>query len=263
MAPIRSESGRPPLHASIARCNAWFMHALHTMCKHKSTGRVTEDSQPVYSHHMEEPIVKALRWAREDGMNQTAFAGLIGCTPQDITNWKKRGMPAEWHIKVAHALGRSVDELLGHATEPQDQANVAQAPDSKGLIPLISWVQAGHWNGAHDPLHPGEAERWLECPATHSERTYALRVRGDSMTAPHGNARSYPEGCIIYVDPLRKSPVNGQRIIAKLKDSDEVTFKVFKQEDGRIWLQPINPMHQPITDQFKVLGTVIGKWEDE
>lgn len=213
---------------------------------------------------MEEPIVRALRWAREKGMNQSGFAAHVGCSPQDITNWKKRGMPAEWHAVVASALGRSVDELLGRVAQESPAAyNVDAGPEIKGLVPLISWVQAGDWNGAEDPMHPGDAERWMDCPVTHSERTYALRVRGDSMTAPHGNSRSYPEGCIVFVDPMRKSPVNGARIIAKLDGSDEVTFKIFKQEDGRIWLQPINPMHQPIVDHFRVLGTVIGKWEDE
>lgn len=141
--------------------------------------------------------------------------------------------------------------------------NVEAGPDLRPKVPLISWVQAGSWNGANDPLQPGEAERWIECPSSHSERTYALRVRGDSMTAVHGNSRTYPQGCIIFVDPLRKSPVNGERIIAKLEGSDEVTFKVFKQEDGRTWLQPINPTHDKLTEPFKVLGTVIGKWEDE
>lgn len=82
------------------------------------------------------------------------------------------------------------------------------------------------------------------------------------MTAPSGNARTYPEGCFIFVDPERRSPVNGDRIVACLVGSNEVTFKVFKDEDGRRWLQPLNPSHEPIREPFKVLGTVIGKWED-
>jgi SOS-response transcriptional repressor LexA len=42
-----------------------------------------------------------------------------------------------------------------------------------------------------------------------------------------------------------------------------VTFKVYKEEDGRRWLQPLNAAHEPIRDEFRVIGTVIGKWEDE
>lgn len=126
---------------------------------------------------------------------------------------------------------------------------------------MISWVQAGNWMEAVDPLQPGEAEMWLPCPVGHGKRAFALRVRGDSMTASYG--RTYPEGCIIFVDPDRRSPINGERVIAKLAGTDEVTFKIYKSEDSRIWLQPLNPSHQPIREAFKILGTVIGKWEDE
>lgn len=79
------------------------------------------------------------------------------------------------------------------------------------------------------------------------------------MTAAHG--RSYPEGSVIFVDPALRSPVNGQRIIAKLESGDgdqNVTFKVYKEEDNRRWLEPLNPTHEPIREPFSVLGTVIG-----
>ena len=81
------------------------------------------------------------------------------------------------------------------------------------------------------------------------------------MTSRHG--RSYPDGCVIFVDPAKKCPTNGDRIIAKLDGTNEVTFKVFKEEDGRRWLQPLNENHLPIRDQFRIVGTVIGKWEYE
>ena len=103
----------------------------------------------------------------------------------------------------------------------------------------------------------------MDCPVSHSASTFALRVRGDSMTAPHGSGKSYPEGCYIFVDPERRAPVNGDRVVACLSGSDEVTFKVYKNEDGRQWLQPLNPAHEPIRDNFHILGKVLGKWEDE
>lgn len=209
-------------------------------------------------------IAERLKQARDDKhLSQPELAERAGVTQGTIGNLEAglRKNPREL-LAIAAALDVE-PEWLKSGKGPRHRTSVEPGPDIRGQVPLISWVQAGNWNGAHDPMQPGEAERWLDCPASHSERTYALRVRGDSMTAPHGNARSYPEGCIIFVDPLRKSPVNGARIIAKLEGADEVTFKVFKQEDGRVWLQPINPMHQPINDKFKVLGTVIGKWEDE
>lgn len=141
-------------------------------------------------------------------------------------------------------------------------SNVSAGPETKGLLPLISWVRAGKWDAAHDYLEPGDAEGWYASPKPMSASSYVLRVRGDSMTAPGGAKRSYPEGSLIYVDPEKRGPVNGDRIIAKLEGSDEVTFKIYKNEDGRQWLMPLNPQHEPIREEFKVLGTVIGMWVD-
>ena len=141
-------------------------------------------------------------------------------------------------------------------------ANTEPGPDIRGKVPLISWVQAGDWCHAADPHLPGQADRWMDCPVNHSSSTFALRVRGDSMTAPHGNSRTYPEGCFIFVDPEKRTPDNGDRVVACLTGTDEVTFKVYKNEDGRQWLQPLNPSHEPIREKFHIIGTVLGKWED-
>lgn len=141
--------------------------------------------------------------------------------------------------------------------------NIETGPDIKGKVPLVSWVQAGSWCEAFTTPDVSDAGRWLDCPVKHSPNTFVLRVRGDSMTAPSGSGRTYPEGCFIFVDPELRNPVNGDRVVACLHGANEATFKVFKDEDGRRWLQPLNPTHEPIRDPFKILGTVIGKWEDE
>ncbi|WP_287169079.1 S24 family peptidase [Pseudomonas sp.] len=135
---------------------------------------------------------------------------------------------------------------------------------TRGRIPLISWVQASSWcDPARDStMGWGNVERWLDSPVPFADGSFALRVRGDSMTAPTGNSRTYPEGCIIFINPELRSPNNGDRIIACLVSSDDVTFKVYKNEDGRQWLQPLNPSHEPIRESFNVIGTVFGKWED-
>ena len=140
--------------------------------------------------------------------------------------------------------------------------NTEPGPRIQGKVPLVSWVQAGAWCEAVNTIHISEAERWMDCPVKHSNQTFVLRVRGDSMTAATGAGRTYPEGCFIFVDPEQRNPINGDRVIACLLDSNDATFKIFKEEDGRRWLQPINLSHEPIREPFKVMGTVIGKWED-
>jgi SOS-response transcriptional repressor LexA len=117
------------------------------------------------------------------------------------------------------------------------------------------------WNESTDIYEPGYAERWLPYLKNNGEKTFALRVVGDSMTARFG--KSYPDGCIIFVDPEQRTPTNGDRIVAKLEDSELVTFKVFTQDAGRIWLRPLNASHPPIHDKFTVIGKIVGKWEDE
>jgi SOS-response transcriptional repressor LexA len=170
-------------------------------------------------------------------------------------------------VRAAAAEGKSPSSATQRATaeegsEGSDTSNIAPVQPQMALLPLISWVRAGDWDVANDYLQPGDAEGWYYCPRPTSQSSYVLKVRGDSMTAPSGAKRSYPEGSLIFVDPEKRAPVNGDRIIAKLEGSDEVTFKVYKNEDGRQWLMPLNPQHEPIRDSFKVIGTVIGMWMD-
>ena len=68
------------------------------------------------------PIDRALLWAKDDGLNQSDLANRLGVLPQDITNWKKRGLPSDKYLEVAETLGRSIDDLLGR-TGYKRQAN--------------------------------------------------------------------------------------------------------------------------------------------
>lgn len=216
------------------------------------------------------PLADRLLTAMERaGLSQADLARACDVKPPSVNGWlsgKAKFLRGENLLKASAAL-RVNEKWLATGEGPmlgsQDAlSNVEPGPRLRGKVPLVSWVQAGNWCEAVTPLHVTESERWMDCPVNHSSQTFALRVRGDSMTAPSGNNRSYPEGCYIFVDPERRDPVNGDRVVACLLDAHEVTFKVYKNEDGRQWLQPLNPSHEPIREPFRVLGTVLGKWED-
>lgn len=171
------------------------------------------------------------------------------------------------HKDLRTGIGYRKQDRSGQASVAEDGKKIASylkntelGPAAKGMVPVISWVAAGSWSEATDLLHPGDAESWAPCIASHGARTYALRVRGDSMTSAHG--KSYPDGCLIFVDPDQRDPANGQGVIAKVNGDNAVTFKVIAMDAGRVWLRALNPAYPPITDHFRVLGTVIGKWED-
>lgn len=141
-------------------------------------------------------------------------------------------------------------------------SNVAPGPPVRSMVPMISSVQAGTWSEARAVAYLGDAEDWIPCPVKScSAQTYALRVTGNSMTSPYG--KSYPDGCIIFVDPEQNGCAPGDRVIAKLPDRNEVTFKQLASDGVRQFLKPLNPQDEPIYGDFKIIGRVIGKYEPE
>lgn len=79
-----------------------------------------------------------------------------------------------------------------------------------------------------------------------------------------GPGRSYPAGCIIFVDP--EIEVNtGDRVIARLPRTNEATFKVLVEDAGRQYLRPINPQYPiiEITEETYICGKVVGSFVPE
>lgn len=167
---------------------------------------------------------------------------------------------------ISQRLANEASKMTAHlAASPQLHGfltNAEPGPDIRGRIPLISWVQAGAFCNAVDLFEPGDAEEWLPAIQSLGPHAYALRVKGDSMTAAHG--LSYPEGVIVFVDP--DAPVtNGCRVIAKLPSSDAATFKVYAEDAGQRFLKPLNPQYPtiPMTPDMQLCGVVRGTYRPE
>ena len=86
-------------------------------------------------------------------------------------------------------------------------------------------------------------------------RTFALRVRGDSMIGD-----GILDGDLIIVES-RQSADNGQTVVA-LVDGNDATVKRFYRERGGVRLEAANPRHKPIIikppDRLRIQGVVIG-----
>ncbi len=231
--------------------------------------------------------IKAERKAK--GWTQQQFADRTTAEQQAIQATEARDSKKSDHVQsIADALGISVSWLLtgeglkhpstGSGQQPNivdaeeiifgdtksglSIANTAPGPDISGLIPVISWVHAGDWHEAIDEMRPHVSEEMIACVPHHGAQTYALRIQGDSMTSPVG--RSYPDGCIIYVDPDQRGCAStGDRIIAKVSGENMVTFKQLANDGTKPYLKPLNPQHQPIFEEFRVLGKVIGMYVSE
>lgn len=186
-------------------------------------------------------------------------AGVSRTTPTDWLSGKTQDMSA----KVAEKLSQETEfSAIWLATGKGEifQSNIEKLERSES-VPVISWVAAGNWATMQDQR--AEPLEWLMCPVKHSKDTYALIVKGLSMSNPSGE-RSFKDGDVIFVDPSIEA-LNKDFVVAKLENENEATFKQLVIEDGQKNLMAINPDWKPkfmkINGNATILGVVIGKVE--
>lgn len=86
-----------------------------------------------------------------------------------------------------------------------------------------------------------------------TESLFALQVQGDSMIDAMVN-----DGDIVIMQPVTQAK-NGEMVAVWLSDRDETTLKYFFAEEGRIRLQPANPLMKPIIVEDPATVSVQGK----
>lgn len=201
------------------------------------------------------------------GLTQTDLALAIGVKPQAIQYLCTKGKGSRHNGKIANKCGvnpewlsdnegqmLSVNENHEKYTVHSTTPNITPGPESKGEVPLISWVQAGDWCEAIDLFEVGDAERWLPCPVNHSEKTFILRVQGESMEP------EYRDGDLIFIDPLVQAGHNSD-IVVRLENANTATFKRLQIVGGKHYISPINKDWPepviPIDERAQICGVVI------
>lgn len=118
-------------------------------------------------------------------------------------------------------------------------------------IPLLGVVAAGR------PIEAILSHETIHVPRDMlgRNRTFALRVRGDSMIDEH-----ICDGDYVVVES-RQTAENGQTVVA-LVDGSDATVKRFYHEAGRVRLEAANPQYEPIIlkppSRCRIQGVVIG-----
>ncbi|MEH3087693.1 MAG: S24 family peptidase [Xylophilus ampelinus] len=167
------------------------------------------------------------------------------------------GKPEGW-MDATHKVGDSNAASTG-------TRSLAVSGRQAGKVPVISWAQVSAYCNGDLNAEAVDAEEWFICPVPHSERTFAVRVSGESMRNPNSRP-SYEEGEIIFVDPKRVGKP-GDRVVACLEASGQATFKQLMEEDGRRFLKALNPDWTPriieLPERARISGTIIGRWIPE
>jgi len=201
---------------------------------------------------------EALRRAIERSPHSPAdIARLFRVTPQAVNNWLKRGASAKHGAELGTLLDIEPNKISAAETTFY---NIEEPKAIYGKItikrlPLISEVQAGNWHEAIDRFQPGDAEEWVVTTGNFSESSFALTVKGDSMTSQ--TPPSIPHGSTILVDPAIQ-PEHGKLVVAKLTDSNEVTFKRLSIDGPRKYLEPLNKEYErmEVNGNCEIIGVV-------
>lgn len=211
---------------------------------------------------MRETLATRLKNARKAAkLTQEQLQELSG-VPQSVISKTERGerRNPEGLLELAKALKVDAYWLkTGEEATPSNQENITPV-NNRGSVPLISWVAAGNFREIHDMFEPGEAEEWVEVSETQfGKNSFALRVSGDSMTSPYPGELSFPDGCILIVDPARATTA-GDFVIAKDVVTKQATFKKLAHDGGRWFLKPLNPTYPTIEiddPDLRVIGRVV------
>lgn len=197
------------------------------------------------------------------GMTQEVLASKMGITRGAITHYLagRRVPPLRQFQKLAAILKTDPAWLqFGAANEPPSHkmSERQEKVPTHRPVPILSWEQAAEFINVAK-MKRDEIKEWLPHFCTDKSRWYALRIKGDSMTASLGQHKNFHEGDMIIVDPDKDSE-HGDFVIALLPRAKEVTFKQYVIDGGVRYLKPLNPQYPivPIDKGTHISGVVVG-----
>ena len=205
--------------------------------------------------------------SRRDLKTQAALAKKSGVAQSTIGRILRGEVnPQSGNLEqIARAFSMSIAGLADRGQEGESVAELIdeiKSVERSEYVVLISWAQAASLADASDPPQPGDDDEWMPRPKRSGPRTFALRVRGESMEP------GYQHDDIVFVDP-DVAAGHGKDIVVRLDQGKEAEFKRLVVEGQREYLKPANP-HWP--DKIieisghpgaRIIGVVIGKWVDK
>ncbi|WP_316515314.1 LexA family protein [Klebsiella aerogenes] len=186
--------------------------------------------------------------------SQKELGKFCGVSDVAVGYWEKDlNLPSgEALSKLAKFFNTSIDYILyGTAFEGRLITNMRK-------VPVLSWVQAGFFTETKPSEILNDADRWVETSLRISDNSFALEVKGDSMTNPNG-LPTIPEGATVIVDPEVEA-MHGKIVVARVDGTNEATVKKLVIDGPQKFLVPLNPRYPniPINGNCVIIGVVKG-----
>lgn len=105
-------------------------------------------------------------------------------------------------------------------------------------IPIITWKQVAETSNLED-IDKLKKVEYIPHLYTDELGHYALRIKGDAMTASSGHMVSFREGDIIQIDQAAK-PRHNDYVVVVLTGAKEATFRQYIIDGGIRYLKPLN-----------------------
>jgi repressor LexA len=183
----------------------------------------------------------------------TEYSELRGYAPtlQEIGERFGLSSVATVHKHVSHLVDKGyLKRERRNASRDLSVVNLTGGVGGLARVPLLGTVAAGlPIEALDDQEEINLPEEWLG-----KGRTFALRVRGDSMIE-----EQIRDGDTVVVE-AREMARNGETVIA-LVDGESVTVKQYFREGALIRLQPANPTVPVLNlpeERVQIQGVVIG-----
>ncbi|GAB3188623.1 LexA family protein [Hydrogenophaga aquatica] len=196
------------------------------------------------------------------GKSQAQIAAETRKSPGAVSQWldgRIKSLRADTAEALEKATGvRAAWLVTGRGPKFVIDNNVQPAAIGAKCVPLINYVQAGHWTGAVDPYQTNDAQDWLMTDSEISGSAFALEIKGDSMLP------EYRPGDRVIIDP-EVSPQPGDCVVAK-NGEDEATFKKYRPRgmdaNGNMVFElvPLNddyPIIRSDVTPVRIVGTMV------
>ncbi|EOV8482998.1 TPA: LexA family transcriptional regulator [Klebsiella aerogenes] len=186
--------------------------------------------------------------------SQKELGKFCGVSDVAVGYWEKDlNLPSgEALSKLAKFFNTSIDYILyGTEFEGRLITNMRK-------VPVLSWVQAGFFTETKPSEILNDTDRWVETSLRISDNSFALEVKGDSMTNPNG-LPTIPEGATVIVDP-EAEVMHGKIVVARVDGTNEATVKKLVIDGPQKFLVPLNPRYPniPINGNCVIIGVVKG-----